>query len=127
MENMAAYRQMFEKAEASVDYWLAGPVTDFTEDLCRLMKEKKISRAELARRIGSSRPYVTKLLSGSANFTLTTMVKLAMAVGGALRIHISDRQAVTHWHDEIRGEGKSRPATVKHPRQRRPKSQGVEA
>jgi len=128
MENMAAYRQMFEEAETSVDYWLAGPVTDFTEDLCRLMKEKKISRAELARRIGSSRPYVTKLLSGSANFTLTTMVKLAMAVGGALRVHISDRQAVTHWHDEVRGsEGKSGPATAKRTRQRKPRSQGVEA
>jgi|SRR6185312_1885688 len=128
MENMAAYRQMFEEAEASVDYWLAGPVTDFTEDLCRLMKEKKISRAELARRIGSSRPYVTKLLSGSANFTLTTMVKLAMAVGGALRVHISERQAVTHWHDEVRGnEGKDAPPTVKRTRQRKPRSQGVEA
>jgi plasmid maintenance system antidote protein VapI len=102
MESLERYREMFQEAEASVDYWLAGPVTDFTEDLCRLMDEREITRAELARRIGSSRAYITKLLGGNANFTLTTMVKLAMAVGGAVHIHISDQRAVTRWHDEVR-------------------------
>src|SRR3954451_9949138 len=106
MENLESYRQMFEEAEASVDYWLAGPVTDFTEDLCRLMEERDISRAELARRMGTSRAYVTKLMRGNVNFTLTTMVKLAMAVGGAVHVHISDQRAVTRWRDEEPGRKK---------------------
>jgi len=106
MENLKRYQQMFEEAEASVDYWLAGPVTDFTEDLCRLMEERDISRAELARRMGTSRAYVTKLMRGNVNFTLTTMVKLAMAVGGAVHVHISDQRAVTRWRDEEPGRKK---------------------
>src|SRR5436190_12093848 len=118
MESLESYRQMFAEAETSVDYWLAGPVTDFTEDLCRLMEEKGITRAELARRIGSSRAYITKLLGGNANYTLTTMVKLAMAVGGAIHIHISDQRAVTRWHDEVRGRKSKAGETVKVPRTR---------
>jgi transcriptional regulator with XRE-family HTH domain len=121
MESLESYRQMFEEAEGSVEYWLAGPVTDFTEDLCRLMKEKDITRAELARRIGSSRAYITKLLGGNANYTLTTMVKLAMAVGGAIHIHISDQGSVTRWHDEVRGR---KPRTGNPAKVQRPRRQG---
>ncbi|MFY9821639.1 MAG: helix-turn-helix transcriptional regulator [Thermoanaerobaculia bacterium] len=123
MENLKNYRQMLEEAEASVDYWLAGPVTDFTEDLCRLMKENDVTRAELARRIGSSRAYITKLLRGNANFTLTTMVKLAMAVGGAIHIHVSDQRAVTRWHDEVRGR---KPKAGDSPKVRRARQQATE-
>jgi hypothetical protein len=30
-----------------------------------------------------------------------TMVKLAMALDGAVHIHIADKRATTRWHDEI--------------------------
>ncbi|MFL6235633.1 MAG: helix-turn-helix domain-containing protein [Thermoanaerobaculia bacterium] len=99
-ENLERYGRLFKKAEAHVDYWLATPVIEFIEDLDRLMKEKKVSRAELARRIGSSRAYITKLMGGGANFTLQTMVKLAMALDGAVHIHISDKRAITRWKDK---------------------------
>lgn len=99
MADLARYRKMFEEAEASVDYWMGIPVIEFSEELCRLMKEKDVSRAELARRIGTSRAYITKLLAGSTNFTLATMVKLAMAFDGVLHVHIADKRAVTRWHD----------------------------
>ncbi len=56
--------------------------------------------------MGTSRAYVTKLMRGNVNFTLTTMVKLAMAVGGAVHVHISDQRAVTRWRDEEPGRKK---------------------
>ena len=122
--NAELYRKMFEEAEASVEYWMAGPEIEFCEDLCRLMKEKKVSRAELARRIGTSRAYITKLLAGGANFTLTTMVKLAMALDGAVHVHIADQRARTRWHDELPGHPpeSGEPAgdgAIKKPRKRR--------
>jgi plasmid maintenance system antidote protein VapI len=95
------YQELFARAESSVDYWIAGPIIELTEDVCRRMEEQKISRAELARRLGTSRAYVTKLLDGNANFTLATMVKLAMALGGALHLHIADQHAATRWYDEV--------------------------
>lgn len=98
--NLERYARFFKEAETHIDYWMAVPVIEFTEDLDRLMKEKRVSRAELARRIGSSRAYITKLLGGGANFTLHTMVKLAMALDGAVHIHIADKRAITRWKDK---------------------------
>ena len=74
-------------AEESVDYWRDIAVTDFTRDLHARMKSLKISQGELARRMGTSRPYVTKLLEGG-NFTLQTMVKLAMALDAVVRLRL---------------------------------------
>jgi transcriptional regulator with XRE-family HTH domain len=110
MVDVERYRQMFEEAESHADYWIDGPIGEFTEDLARLMKEKGVNRAELARRLGTSRAYITKMLSGNANFTLLTMVKLAMALDSAVHIHISDKRAVTRWRDRMpKKERKPRP------------------
>jgi transcriptional regulator with XRE-family HTH domain len=103
-QNLKRYRQFTERAEASPFYWHEFTVVQFTEELCRLMEEQKVSRAELARRIGSSRAYITKLLGGNANFTLMTMVKLAMAFNGAVYVHIADRRAHSTWHDKMPGK-----------------------
>lgn len=93
------YRQLLDRAESSPDYWREAVIIQFTEGLCRRMEEKKISRAELARRLGTSRAYVTRLLGGEPNFTLGTMVKLALAVDGALEVRIADKGAVPRWED----------------------------
>jgi|SRR6185295_98354 len=94
------YRKFVERAEASPFYWHEVAVDEFIMDLHRRMEEQHVSRAELARRIGTSRAYITKLLGGNANFTLTTMVKLAMALGGAVHVHISDQKCYTTWQDK---------------------------
>lgn len=46
-----------------------------------VMKRERVSKAELARRLGKSRAYVTKILQGNANFTLDSLVKIAKALG----------------------------------------------
>jgi transcriptional regulator with XRE-family HTH domain len=53
-------------------------VSDFID---LLMKKEGIKKAELARRLGKSRAYVTKILQGNANFTLDTLVQIARALG----------------------------------------------
>jgi transcriptional regulator with XRE-family HTH domain len=63
------------------------------------MTEQNVSRAELARRLTTSRAWVTKLLRGNANFTLHTMVKVSTALQGVLHSHIADRGAITRWID----------------------------
>jgi plasmid maintenance system antidote protein VapI len=100
MPDIEHYRKLLKEAENHVDYWMGIPVIEFTEDLDRIMKAKRVSRAELARRIGTSRAYITRLLGGGANFTLLTMVKLAMALDGAVHIHISDKRAISRWRDK---------------------------
>lgn len=69
------------------DYWAEGLKLDFAEEVGRLMEEQKVSRAELARRLGTSPAYVTKILHWTANLTLTSMSKIALAFGS--RVHLS--------------------------------------
>ncbi len=87
-ENLVRYRKMFEEARQSVEYWAEGSILEFTEALWARMEEEKVSRAELARRLGTSKAYVTKVLGGNANFTLYSLAKLALAVGGKVRVSI---------------------------------------
>ena len=46
-----------------------------------MMKKHNVKKAELARRLGKSRAYITKILQGNANFTLDTLVQIARALG----------------------------------------------
>jgi transcriptional regulator with XRE-family HTH domain len=95
------FAQLIDAAQSSVAYWRDIAITDFTRDLHARVRHKRLTHADLAVRMGTSRPYVTRLLNGG-NFTLETMVKLAMALDGVIRIHIADREAVTtHWKDEF--------------------------
>lgn len=104
LSSLERFRRFIREAESSVDYWVDGPITEFAEDIWRLMEEQKVSRAELARRLGTSRAYVTKLLGGNANFTLQTMTKVAMALGATVHIHVADQKAITRWIDELPSE-----------------------
>jgi transcriptional regulator with XRE-family HTH domain len=79
--------QAIESAESDPAYWKDIATTDFTNDLHARMQALNISQGDLARRMGTSRPYITKLLSGG-NFTLQTMVRLAMALDAVVRVHI---------------------------------------
>lgn len=61
---------------------------DFAMDLRRAMERSEISSAQLAERLGVSRPMVSKLLSGDSNVTIETMVKATRRVNGTLLIKI---------------------------------------
>ncbi len=54
-------------------------VVSATELISQLLEEKSVSRAELARRIGKSKAFVTQILRGRHNMTLRTLADLAWA------------------------------------------------
>ena len=90
-----SFDDLYRRAETHEDYWLAGAAQAFTEEVFRLMEEQGVSRGELARRLGTSPAYVTKILRGNANFTLASMVKLARALGSELGIKLTPRESRT--------------------------------
>lgn len=69
--------------------------TEITELISRLMVEKNITRAELASRLGKSRPYVTKLLGSGTNLTVHTLSDVFYALGCSLRVVDSPLSVVT--------------------------------
>lgn len=85
------YAEMLEEAEKSVDFWYDLALTDFSRELHARMRELNVSPAELARRMGTSKAYVSQLLDGG-NFTLQTMVKIAMALGAVVRIRLEGNE-----------------------------------
>lgn len=74
--------------EVDPDFILEGVLLAVNERICELMQEKEISRAELARRLGKSRAYVTRLLNGQPNVTLKTLIQIAVALGEGIEVFI---------------------------------------
>lgn len=84
---------LFDEAEKRTEFWEEDAIIGFTEDVCLAMEQAGVSRAELARRLGTSQAYVTKVLRGNANFTIKTMVRLAAALDSELRVHFAPRRS----------------------------------
>lgn len=86
------FPELFKQAERHEDYWLAGAVFGFSEAVAAELERSGISRTELAKRLGTTPAYVTKILRGRTNFTLATMVRLARALGVELSIKLGSSE-----------------------------------
>jgi transcriptional regulator with XRE-family HTH domain len=63
-----------------LDFVTEEKILQFNEKVVNKMVEKGITRVELAKRLGVSKPFVTKLLNGNPNMTMKTMVNISMAL-----------------------------------------------
>jgi transcriptional regulator with XRE-family HTH domain len=87
-----SFAGLYEKAKERETYLATSLILEFTEGLYELMQANNISRKELARRLGTSPAYITKILRGDVNFTVDSMVRLAKAVGGTVQIHVGQEE-----------------------------------
>ena len=85
-----AFSELIRDARTRDDYWIEDAILKFTIRLHERMQEQGISKTELARKLGVSQPYITRVLKGSDNLTVGTMVKLARAVGASLEIFLQE-------------------------------------
>ncbi len=56
-------------------------IMEVTETLCELMEKEKVSRKELADRLGKSKGFVSQLLNGGRNLTLRTVADILHVLG----------------------------------------------
>jgi transcriptional regulator with XRE-family HTH domain len=56
-------------------------ILETTELIARVMKQNRISKSELATKLGKSKPFVSQCLSGEQNLTLRTLSDLFGAIG----------------------------------------------
>ena len=66
--------------EAKADEEMHGLVTQLTNEITFHMRERGISRADLAARMGVSPGRVSQILGGGENLTLRTLAALAVAL-----------------------------------------------
>jgi transcriptional regulator with XRE-family HTH domain len=62
-------------------------VAEASEMIARLMAEQNVSKADLARRLGKSRAWVTQLLSGKANMTVRTLAEVVYALDAEVKLN----------------------------------------
>ena len=89
------HERLMENPEYRRLFTMEGLVTDAAELVARLMMEAGVNKAELARRLGTSRARVTQLLGGETNMTVRTLAELAFALGAEVKLDARSVLAVT--------------------------------
>jgi transcriptional regulator with XRE-family HTH domain len=75
--------------EARADEEMHGLVTQLTNEITFHMRERGISRADLAARMGVSPGRVSQILGGGENLTLRTLAALAVALDARFDLELN--------------------------------------
>jgi len=98
MKISSKIKAFLEKAALSDSYWANKAKLGFAVSLEERRKSAGLSYKDMAVKLESSPAYMTKVFRGDANLTIESMVKLARATGGQLRLEIVDADsAVQPW------------------------------
>lgn len=73
-------------------------IVQITELISIAMEKRGVSKADIAQRLGKSRPFVTQVLSGEANLTLRTIADMFTAMGLEMCVGYRD---IPEWDDPI--------------------------
>jgi transcriptional regulator with XRE-family HTH domain len=74
-----------------------GLILDVSQQLFEVMEEEGITKAELAKRLGCSKAYITKLLRGPSNMTLRKVAEVFHALGRVLKLKAVPVDEETDW------------------------------
>lgn len=98
-KKLAAY--LAERKKTDV-YWVESAKLDFAMKLEKQIRLANLSYSTLAKKIGTSAAYISKIFRGDTNMTIETMVKLTRASGARLNIEIaSESVAAQRWNNKI--------------------------
>lgn len=92
MKIIKSIKKLLDDAQRSDAYWIEKAKLDFSVLLERQRIKSEMTYTDMAEKLETSRPYVSKVFRGDANLTIETMVKLARATGGMLKISIEDAE-----------------------------------
>jgi transcriptional regulator with XRE-family HTH domain len=74
------FDKKIEDLEGDFDFRLERLIYRLTERIAQKMDDNQLNRVQLAEKMSVSSAYVTKVMKGSPNFTLQTLLKLADAL-----------------------------------------------
>lgn len=70
---------------------------DVAVEVERIMIQNGLSRAQLAKTMGTSAPYISKILQGDANLSIESLVKIATALNTQLDICFRAKNQTARW------------------------------
>lgn len=92
IERSNLFSTLFAEAEKRDEYHVAGMKIEIAEQIYRMMDKKHVSQADLARRLGKNRAYISKALKGTTNFTIETLVKIGRQLDAKWEISLIEAQ-----------------------------------
>jgi transcriptional regulator with XRE-family HTH domain len=90
-------RRLVASARSGHTYKVERAILEFTERIYARMLQKGISPSALAERMGVEPPYVSKILRGTSNFTLDSMIKICSAVDTEFCFHVRPKEVTAAW------------------------------
>ena len=115
MDSSERFSKLLAEFDSNPDFVLDDVLTDLTERIDALMAEKGITRTELARRMGVKPPVITRLLSGTENTTLKTLLRVAFALDTVLDVELGKPEAIAARRKARRGVMTTAPSVGRAP------------
>lgn len=95
------FDDLIRSAEDDPKFWTQVALQEFVHSLQSLMDARDVAtRTKLAELAGVKLPTVSRWLNGNENLTVESMCKLAFALGGAVHIHVADKNDKGRWKVE---------------------------
>jgi transcriptional regulator with XRE-family HTH domain len=105
---MNEFDKLFQNVRETSEWDIEGAKLQITNAIHRFMKEENVTQNELAKRLGKSQPYVSKILKGETNFTIESIALIARALNATFQIHLSQKRPVSGTRKKAPSVQKSR-------------------
>ena len=83
---MISREQLYQKPE----YWLERIQNDIFRMVHHYMEEKHFNQSALAKELGVSKGYISQIVNGNFNFSLTKLIELSLALGVAPKVNLDE-------------------------------------
>lgn len=77
----SAQKRIDEKFKNNWQFSLNVQLLELSEEISKQLVRRNLSRAQFAQMLGTSRSYVTQLLTGKPNLTLASLFKICSTIG----------------------------------------------
>lgn len=94
--SLEGVRDQLEVARKTFSYRLEKVLFQVAERVCLLLDAGDIARTDLAKKMGVTPAYITKLLNGNPNLTIKSLLKLADALEQELFIDFMPKTEVSN-------------------------------
>lgn len=101
-------------ADAQIDEEMLALVTQLTNEINWHMRERGLTRADLAARMGVSPGRVSQILGGGENLTLRTLAALSTALDARFDIELSSLKADDTYTSRDTADAEAAPAANQH-------------
>ena len=101
-------------ADAQIDEEMLALVTQLTNEINWYMRERGLTRADLAARMGVSPGRVSQILGGGENLTLRTLAALSTALDARFDIELITLKADDTYTSRDRADAEAAPAENQH-------------